>query len=97
MNRKYKEIKYGELKVGDMKNRIGIKKTIFFSIIFTILLLIVVESFAHLVEFIDPPDSSEPDNRSEPDIPPKQENAYRIFVYGGSTVYGIPLKQFSFV
>ncbi len=75
-----------------METHISIKKGLLFELIIIVLLLILIEGTAHVVEFISPP----PGTAGKFKILPRQEGKYRIFVYGGSTVYGLPVRQFSF-
>lgn len=76
-----------------METHISIKKGLLFSVILTVIFWVLLEFIAYVVEFIAPPSRTVSTLR----IPPKQEGNYRIFVYGGSTVYGEPIEQFGFV
>lgn len=64
----------------------------------TLAFLVLMELGARLVEWAVPPDASllEAGSPKETRIPDPIPGAYRIFLYGGSTVYGAPVKEFSF-
>ena len=81
-----------------MEKPVSLRKRLLFGAIFTILLLGLLELSARVVELFSPPYITAGNvTVSKPAIPPKEEGAYRIFVYGGSTVEGLPVRQFSFV
>jgi hypothetical protein len=79
-----------------MNTQFSTKKSILYGAIATVLLLLFIESIARVVEFIKPPyEKNETLNKLRHS--PKQKDSFRIFVYGGSTVEGAPIKEFSFV
>ncbi len=76
-----------------MSTHISTKKSLLCGAIVTVLLLLFLESTARVVEFIKPPLES----MSKLSLEPKQKDSFRILVYGGSTVEGLPINEFSFV
>lgn len=82
-----------------MKNHISTKKSLLYGAIVTVLLLLFLESIARVVEFIEPPyeRKSVDETLNKLRHSSKQKDSFRIFVYGGSTVEGLPIKEFSFV
>ncbi|MHC4270320.1 MAG: hypothetical protein ACYSTS_17930 [Planctomycetota bacterium] len=81
-----------------METHISIKKSLLYGAIIVALALLLFEAVARMVEFIKPPyETGLNKTVSKQKILPKQKESYRIFVYGGSTVAGIPIKQYSFV
>jgi hypothetical protein len=64
----------------------------------TLVFLVLMELGARLVEWVAPPDARllEASRPKETELPEWIPGAYRIFLYGGSTVYGAPVPEFSF-
>lgn len=63
------------------------KKEIYFSAILTLIFFFFLESVAYLIEVVKP----------EFNISSRSKGVYRIFIYGGSTVAGLPIRQWGFV
>ena len=82
-----------------MNTHISRKRKLLYGATATVLLLLFLESIARVVEFIKPPYEIKlaSETLSEQGHSPKQEPSFRIFVYGGSTVEGQPIKEFGFV
>jgi len=79
-----------ELYEGNMRTIISTRKCLLYGVIVIVLFLLIFESIARVVEFIRPPEETL-------SLSLKQKDSYRIFVYGGSTVAGMPLKEVGFV
>ena len=76
-------------------SQISISKKLLFYATTIVISLTLIEFTARLVEFIYPAPTEF--TIEKPKIKAKQDGEYRIFVYGGSTVAGVPVKQFGFV
>ncbi len=79
-----------ELYEGNMRTIISTRKCLLYGVIVIVFFLLIFESIARVVEFIRPPEETL-------SLSLKQKDSYRIFVYGGSTVAGMPIKEFGFV
>ena len=73
----------------------GTAKSLLYGMIVTVVLLLLLEFVAHMVEFIKPAHKSQ--TLSKLLDSQRQHDSFRIFVYGGSTVEGMPIKDFGFV
>ena len=76
-------------------SQISTQKNLLFYAICIVISLVLVEITARLVEFIYPPSVFFDAEKQK--IKAKQDGVFRIFAYGGSTVAGVPVKQFGFV
>ena len=73
-------------------SRIPRARKFFFSIFVAIVFLVVLESAARLIELIDPVKPGD-----QPTIAEKLPGVFRVFVFGGSTVAGVPIPDLGFV
>ncbi len=73
-----------------MRTIISTRKCLLYGVIVIVFFLLIFESIARVVEFIRPPEETL-------SLSLKQKDSYRIFVYGGSTMAGMPIKEFGFV
>ena len=72
-------------------------KRILFSLVPLVILLAVLEVFGLVWERFDPPSKPLPIPRSAEKLPAKVPGEFRVLLYGGSTVVGLPEPKFGFV
>jgi len=75
-----------------MNTQFSNRKSLLYGAIVTVLMLLLFESVARVAESVKPSGAV-----GEKMIPPKQRDHFRIFVYGGSTVQGLPVSAYGFV